>query len=147
LAAGVAARPSPSYPASWSPEQINAEWERQIARMRELQPHAALIVGLADNPAGASALQEACQLVIQTVKVLSQQTESAYQLPVLYAGAPQFVEAVRRMLDGYAEVTRIETLVSQAQLGPVSMAASALYERDVIRRIPGYETLRSWSDA
>lgn len=148
LAAGVAARPSSSPPASWSPEQINAEWERQIARMRELQPHAALIVGLADNPAGASALQEACQLVIQTVKVLSQQTESgSYQLPVLYAGAPQFVEAVRRMLNGYAEVTRVETLVSQAQLGPVSMAASALYERDVIRRVPGYETLRSWSNA
>jgi MutL protein len=150
LAAGVAARPSssPSNPASWSPEQINAEWERQIARMRELQPHAALIVGLADNPAGASALQEACQLVIQTVKVLSQQSESGnYQLPVLYAGAPQFVEAVRRMLNGYAEVTRVEALVSQAQLGPVSMAASAIYERDVIRRVPGYETLRSWSNA
>ncbi len=150
LAAGVAARPSssPSHPGSWTPEQINAEWERQLARMRELQPHAALIVGLADNPAGASALQEACQLVIQTVKVLSQQSESgSYQLPVLYAGSPQFVEAVRRMLNGFAEVTRVETLVSQAQLGPVSMAASALYERDVIRRVPGYETLRSWSNA
>jgi hypothetical protein len=150
LAVGVAARPSssPSHPVSWTPEQINAEWERQIARIRELQPHAALIVGMADNPAGASALQEACQLVIQTIKVLSQQAESgSYQLPVLYAGAPQFVEAVRRMLNGYAEVTRVEALVSQAQLGPVSMAASALYERDVIRRIPGYETLRSWSNA
>src|SRR6202165_202911 len=150
LAAGVAARPSssPSNPASWSPEQINAEWERQIARMRELQPHAALIVGLADNPVGASALQEACQLGIQTVRVLSQQSESGnYQLPVLYAGAPQFVEAVRRMLNGYAEVTRVETLVSQAQLGPTSMAASALYERDVIQRIPGYSTLSSWSHA
>ena len=150
MAAGVGARPSssPSHPASWTPEQISAEWERQLARMRELQPHAALIVGLADNPAGASALQEACQLVIQTIKALSQQSESGtYQLPVLYAGAPQFVEAVRRMLNGYAEVTRVETLVSQAQLGPVSMAASALYERDVIRRVPGYETLHSWSNA
>jgi hypothetical protein len=150
LAAGVTARPSssPAHPASWTPEQINAEWERQIARIRELRPHAALIVGLADNPAGASALQEACQLVIQAVKALSQQAESgSYQLPVLYAGAPQFVEAVRRMLNGYAEVTRVETMVSQAQLGPVSMAASALYERDVIQRIPGYETLRSWSNA
>lgn len=150
LAVGVVARPSssPSHPASWTPEQINAEWERQLVRMRELRPHAALIVGQADNPAGASALQEACQLVIQTVKVLSQQAESgSYQLPVLYAGAPQFVEAVRRMLNGYAEVTRLEALVSQAQLGPVSMAANALYERDVIRRVPGYETLRSWSNA
>lgn len=149
LPVGAAGRTasSPAHPGTWTPEQTNAEWERQVARASELQPHAALIVGLADNPVGASALQEACQLVIQAVKVLSQQAESgSYQLPVLYAGAPQFVEAVRRMLNGYAEVTRVETLVSQAQLGPLSMAASALYERDVMRRVPGYETLRSWSN-
>ena len=148
LPVGAAGRTasSPAHPGAWTSEQINAEWERQIARVSELQPHAALIVGLADNPVGASALQEACQLVIQAVKVLSQQAEGgSYQLPVLYAGAPQFVEAVRRMLNGYAEVTRVEALVSQAQLGPVSMAASALYERDVMRRVPGYETLRAWS--
>ncbi|HKV58509.1 MAG TPA: glutamate mutase L, partial [Ktedonobacteraceae bacterium] len=150
LAVGTAGRPasSPAHPTSWTPEQLSAEWERQIARMRELQPHAALIVGSADNPVGAAALQEACQLVIQTVKALSQQAEGGtYQLPVIYAGAPQFVEAVRRMLNGHAEVTRVETLLSQAQLGPVSMAASALFERDVLRRVPGYETLRSWSNA
>ncbi len=150
LAAGLDARPSssPSHPVAWTPEQISAEWERQIAHICELQPQAALIIGLADTPAGVSALQEACQLIIQAVKTLSQQSESgSYQLPVLYAGAPQFVEAVRRMLNGSAEVTRIETLVSQSQLGPVSMAASALYERDIIRRVPGYEKLRSWSNA
>lgn len=150
LAAGVAARPSssPSHPAAWTSEQISAEWERQVARMCELQPQAALIVGLADSPAGVTALQEACQLVIRAVEALSRQSESGtYQLPVLYAGAPQFVEAVRRMLSGHAEVTRVNTLATQSQLGPVSMAASALYERDVIRRVPGFETLRSWSDA
>lgn len=150
LATAVTARPSssPSHPTAWTPEQISAEWERQVARICELKPQAALIVGLADTPAGVSALQEACQLITQAVKALSQQSESgSYQLSVLYAGAPQFVEAVRRMLNGYAEVARVETLVSQSQLGPVSMAASALYEREVIQRVPGYETLRSWSNA
>ncbi|HVB74328.1 MAG TPA: glutamate mutase L [Ktedonobacteraceae bacterium] len=139
---------SPSQPATWTPEQFNTEWQRQIERVRELQPHAALIVGLADSPAGATTLQEACQLVIQAVKVLGQQAKDGqYQLPVLYAGAPQFVEAVRRMLNGYAEVTRVETLLSQEQFAPVSMAASALYERGVIQRVPGFEKLRSWSNA
>lgn len=148
VGAGSRSASSPAQPGSWTPEQVSAEWERQIARMRELQPHAALIVGSADNPLGATALQEACQLVMQTVKALSQQAESgSYQLPVIYAGAPQFVEAVRRMLNGHAEVTRVDTLLSQAQLGPVSMAASALYERDVLRRVPGYDTLRSWSNS
>jgi len=137
---------SPMHTGAWTPEQINREWERQIGRMRELHPHAALIVGLTDSPAGAAPLQQACELIIRAAQDANQQAED-YQLPVLYAGAPQFVEAVRRMLNGYAEVTRVETLVSQAQLGPTSMAASALYERDVIQRIPGYSTLGSWSQA
>ncbi len=137
---------SPMHTGAWTPEQINLEWERQIERMRELHPHAALIVGLADSPAGATPLQQACELIVRAAQDANQQAED-YQLPVLYAGAPQFVEAVRRMLNGYAEVTRVETLVSQAQLGPTSMAASALYERDVIQRIAGYSTLGSWSHA
>ena len=132
----------------WTPERIKLEWERQLQSMRELQPHAALIVGLADSPAGATPLQEACQLVInalQDQKKLGVARERL--LPVLYAGAPQYVEAVRRMLHGHADVTRVETLVSQKQLGPVSMAATALYERDVIQQVPGYQQVRAWSPA
>jgi hypothetical protein len=131
---------------AWTPEQINAEKQRQAEQMRRLQPHATLIVGQADGPAGASPLQEACQLVISTVQAINQQPAAEpYQMPVIYAGAPQFVEAIRRMLNGYAEVTRVETLTSPAQLGPTSIAANALYERDVIQRIPGYDHLRSWA--
>ncbi len=51
------------------------------------------------------------------------------------------------MLNGYAEVTRVETLVSQEQLGPTSMAATALYEREVIRHVPGYDHMLSWSSS
>lgn len=143
----------------WTQERIDLEWERQFERIRELQPHAALIVGLADGPAGPIPLQEACQLVIKAVKEVNEQQNgsastrtaqhesSIRQLPVIYAGAPQFVEAVRRMLNGYAEVTRVEALVSQEQLGPTSMAATALYERDVIQHIPGYNHMRSWSSS
>src|SRR5256884_5681928 len=47
---------------AWTPERVALEWERQIERIRELQPHAALIVGVADGPAGPAPLQEACQL-------------------------------------------------------------------------------------
>lgn len=157
LNAETYAIPAPSYLAStmpagaWTREHINAEWGRQFQRIRELQPHAAIIVGLANDPTSATPLQEACQLVINAVQALNGHAGAAgrasYQLPVLYAGAPQFVEAVRRMLSGYAEVTRVETLTSQAQLAPISMAATALYERDVIQRIPGYGRVRSWSHA
>ncbi len=51
------------------------------------------------------------------------------------------------MLQGYAEVTRVETLTSQEQLGPTSMAATALYEREVIRHIPGYDHMLTWSSS
>lgn len=180
--------PSPGYqaasqsntipPSSWTPERLAAEWAHQLTRMRELQPDAALIVGAADGPAGASPLQEACQLIINALQTGSltafstdaqafqpgrdqsrphvspatpggvhHNSQATRQLPVLYAGAPQYVDAVRTMLKGFAEVIRIDTLTSQAQLGPVSMAATALYERDVIQAVPGYQRLHSWSAA
>ena len=154
---GAMASSTPGMQGQWTPDHINVEWERQLVRIREMQPHAALIVGLADGPAGPTPLQEACQLVINTVQELNKSrnvsasaTSSSNNagispLPVLYAGAPEYTEAVRLMLNGYAEVTRVETLVSQEQLGPTSMAATALYEREVIRRIPGYDHMLSWS--
>ena len=159
VGAGAMASSTPGIQGQWTPDRINLEWERQLLRIRELQPHAALIVGLADGPAGPTPLQEACQLVNNAVQernkslngsasaTSSSQDASIVPLPVLYAGAPQYVEAVRRMLNGYAEVTRVETLVSQEQLGPTSMAATALYEREVIRRIPGYDHMLSWSSS
>ena len=159
VGAGAMASSTPGIQGQWTPDRIDLEWERQLVRIRELQPHAALIVGLADGPAGPTPLQEACQLVNNAVQELnkslngsasatsSSQDTSIVPLPVLYAGAPQYVEAVRRMLNGYAEVTRVETLVSQEQLGPTSMAATALYEREVIRRIPGYDHMLSWSSS
>jgi hypothetical protein len=135
------ATPMPNAP--WTQERLALEWERQLERMRELQPQAALIVGLTDSPAGATPLQEACQLIINAVKELNSQSGDQFRLPVVYAGAPQFVEAVRRLLNGYGEMTRVETLVSPAQLGPTSMAAMALYEREIVQRSPGYENLHS----
>lgn len=146
--------PSPAFSAArgsgqgpWSAERTQLEWERQLQSMRELQPHAALIVGMAESPAGATPLQEACQLVVNAIQDQHKQGIQATPPAVLYAGAPQYVEAVRRMLQGHAEVTRVETLTSQRQLTPVSMATTALYERDVIQQVPGYEQMRSWSPA
>ncbi len=159
VGAGALASSTPGIQGQWTPDRIDLEWERQLAHMLELQPHAALIVGSADGPAGPTPLQEACQLINKAVQELhksvngsasatsSSQDASIVPLPVLYAGAPQYVEAVRRMLTGYAEVTRVEPLVSQEQLGPTSMAATALYEREVIRRIPGYDHMLSWSSS
>ncbi len=159
LYAETFAIPSPAFkatsssssipPSSWTPERLAAEWRNQLERLRELQPDAVVIVGNADGPAGATPLQEACQLIVNAVQSGSLEAYSmsnaSHQLPVLYAGAPQYIEAVRTMLKGFAEFTRIETLTSQAQLGPMSMSATALYERDVIQSIPGYERIRSWS--
>lgn len=135
---------------AWTPEQFRQEWERQLAHIREFQPQAALIVGMADGPAGPTPLQEACQLLITTMKEQHSPSESNWQdtpREVLYAGAPQYVEAVRRLLNGVANVTRVDSLVSQEQLESVSVAMGALHERDVLQRVPGYEQLRSWSSA
>jgi hypothetical protein len=130
---------------SWTPERINQEWACQLERMREVQPQAVLIIGLADGPGGPAALQEACQLLVRSVREQTAQGAAPVHYTVIYAGAPQYVDAVRRMLQDVANVTPLEPLVSQAQLGQISMYLSALHEHEVIQRLPGYQRLRSWS--
>jgi len=130
---------------SWTPEHTAQEWARQLERMRELQPEAVLIVGLADGPGGPAALQEACQLLVRSARERAAQGAMPIPYAVIYAGAPQYVEAVRRMLQGVAEVNYFDPLVSQAQLGQISMALGALHEREVIQKLPGYQRLYSWS--
>ncbi len=140
----------------WTPDRVALEWERQIEHIRELQPHVALIVGMAGAPAGPAPLQEACQLLVNVAQILNEQHGAkasagvpasdlaSRQITVLYAGAPQYIEAVRGMLNGVTEVVRVDALVSQAQLGQVSIAIGGLYERDVMQNIPGYTDLHSW---
>src|SRR5947209_5020888 len=62
------ARQGPPSGGSWTQERVALEWERQLESMRELQPHAALIVGMADGPAGATPLQEAYQLLVNATR-------------------------------------------------------------------------------
>ena len=158
--------PSPSYTAAlassnvsvnagragnplWTQERVAMEQDRQVARIREMQPQAALIVGAADGPAGPTPLQEACQLLINAVRddSSSREADDARQYSVIYAGAPQYLEAVRRMLKGVGEVTRVDPLLSSSQLGTVSAAIGALHERISIQQLPGYDRLQAWSSA
>jgi hypothetical protein len=141
----------------WTPERVALEWERQIECLQELQPQAALIVGVADGPAGPAPLQEACQLLISAANDShdrqgavagagsASKPAGSQRVDTLYAGAPQYVEAVRRMLQGNSDVTRVDPLVTQAQIGPTSIAAGALYDRKVMQKLPGFAQLQRWS--
>ncbi len=144
VSAGASQAFAPGVASSWTPERVNQEKEQQHSHMREIQPHAALIVGMADGPAGPIPLQEACQLLADTAKG---QKDRQPKCSVLYAGAPQYVDAVRQMVQGIADVSRVDPLVSQAQLGAISVATAALHERDVLQRVPGYQRLLSWSSS
>jgi hypothetical protein len=148
---------SPNAGGQWTPERVALEWERQIECLRELQPQAALIVGIADGPAGPAPLQEACQLLVSAANdsrdrqgtVAGAGSASrplgSQRVDTLYAGAPQYIEAVRRMLQGNSDVTRVDPLISQAQIGPTSIAAGALYDRKVMQKLPGFAQLQNWS--
>lgn len=140
----------PSSPNGWTPDRIAREWERQLECLHEMQPQAALIVGMADGPAGPNPLQEACQLLNNFAKQRQEMAAAKAgadpkRLSVLYAGAPQYVEAVRRMLGNIADLTRVDSLTSQSQVGQISVASGALHERNVLKQLPGYEKLASWS--
>jgi hypothetical protein len=140
---------------AWTTDRISQEGERQLSRIREFHPQVALIVGMVDTSAGAAPLQEACQLLVDAGReqiVRGQRNgsasaqESAFEpYSVIYAGAPQYVEAVRRMIQDVAEMTRVDPPTSSAQLAAISTAVAALHERHVIQHLPGYERLGSWS--
>ena len=149
LAASVPVSVGANQAASaWTQERIAKEWEQQSAAMQELQPHAALIVGMADGPGGASPLQEACRLLVNAAGGPDKQnTVTMPTFSVIYAAAPQYVSATRSMVQNVADVSRVEPLTSQAQLGAISVAAAALHERDVLQRIPGYQQMLSWSSS
>ncbi len=118
---------APGGGSSWTPDRVALEWERQFERMRELNPQAALIVGLADGPGGPNPLQEACQLLVRATRARNEkhgasasagiplQDSATAQVATLYAGAPQYIDAVKRMLQGTAEVTRVDTLTGAAR--------------------------------
>ena len=143
----------------WTSELIGLEWERLLGRIRDINPHAAIIVGMSDGPGGPTTLQEACQLLVNAARERNEQHGasvsagvpvgdiSAGGISVLYAGAPQYVEAVRRMLQGVSEVTRVDPLTSQSQLGQVSIAVGALHEYNLMQNLPGFENLNSWASA
>lgn len=151
--------PASSPGGQWTQDRFAMEWERQLSLMRELQPQSALIVGMVDAPTGPNSLQEACQLLMQAARERNEQYAASVsagiptqdsatkQFSVIYAGAPQYRDAVHTMLQGVADVTRVDSLTSPAQLSPISAAVGALHERNVIQHIPGYDHLRAWSSA
>ncbi len=153
-ASGVSGVGTATAGQQWTRERLAQEWERQLGHLGEIHAQAALIVGMADGPAGPTPLQEACQLLINafrnglipTAAEDEQGNKQGRLFPIVYAGAPQYVEAVRRMVQGVAEVTRVDPMVSAEQLVPTSTAVGALHERDVLRHLPGYERLQSWSN-
>ena len=142
---------------AWTKERISMEWEQQLTRIKELQPHTVLMVGQADGPAGPTPIQEACQLLVNTFRQQNEQRGASSsssgapqqtannQISVLYAAAPQYVQAAQRMLHGVANVAPVNALVSQDQLGLINVAMGTLHERNIIQRLPGYKRLRTWS--
>ncbi|MBE3559213.1 MAG: glutamate mutase L, partial [Ktedonobacteraceae bacterium] len=81
-AAGAGSSPShQGVQGAWTQERIAMEWERHLSRLRELQPQAALIVGMADGPAGPAPLQEACQLLINAAREREEQAQTNLMVP------------------------------------------------------------------
>ena len=130
---------------AWTSERVALEWQRQVETFREIQPDVALVVGMADSPSGPAPLQEACQLLVNTARDTARQGGEEQVCAVIYAGAPQYVEAVKGMLRDVAEVKRAEPLTSQADLASISMVVGELYEYEIIPRIPGFDRLSRWT--
>jgi hypothetical protein len=139
------------------------QWLLQVEQLRRLNPRAILLAesGLAREQGIPSATTRALALALK--ELLSNQADNAHlpgvsfshatvkipvlhpmeRMPVIYAGSPQHYDRLRRELGPQADVRQTEPFAPH-NLRPLSVAVSALHERQVLSSVPGYHRLNDW---
>jgi MutL protein len=122
------------------------EWERQMARLRTLRPHAVLVVGNAlEGQRGRPDLEEtgrALAALIDGLRASASESGHRLDMPVVFAGLPPDGVALGNALAGRAVLQTLDPL-SPNTLTPLSRSVAGLYENAVLRAIPGYDRVRS----
>ena len=126
----------------------SAEWERQVARLSALHPHAVLVVGpLLEGQRGRPDIEETSRQVaawLDALRVRGAEATTQPEIPVIFAGTVADATVLRSALAGHANIQAIDPL-SPSTLAPLNQAAAALYESAVLRAVPGFDGLRALS--
>lgn len=125
-----------------------AEWHAMVAQLRDLHPHAVLIIG---SPFGAAraqgTIEETTAAVAAWLDALREPAGGpdvpARALPVIFSGNPEDAATLGRALQGHTTQVQPVEALSPSTLGPLNRAVSALYESSVLHDLPEFPRLRA----
>lgn len=120
---------------------------QQIERIRHLRPDMILLSGGIDGGT-TTHVAEIAELV--SAADPKPRLGSGYQLPVIFAGNKNAVEAVKEALSSKVDLRVVDNLrpvLERENLGPAREEIHELFMEHVMAQAPGYRKLMSWADA
>ncbi|MGC8742140.1 MAG: glutamate mutase L [Candidatus Sumerlaeaceae bacterium] len=120
---------------------------QQIQRIRQLRPDMILLAGGVDGGtvSHVAKLAELVRAARPTARL-----GSGYRLPLVYAGNRQAAPVVREILDDLVaihEVENVRPVLEVENLGPARDAIHELFMEHVMAQAPGYDKLKTMTDA
>jgi uncharacterized protein (TIGR01319 family) len=120
---------------------------QQIQRIRQLRPDMILLAGGIDGGTvtHVAKLAELVRAARPTARL-----GSSYRLPLVYAGNREARQVVREILDGLVDIHEVENVrpvLEVENLGPARDAIHELFMEHVMAQAPGYDKLKTMTDA
>ncbi|MCX7625591.1 MAG: glutamate mutase L [Candidatus Sumerlaeaceae bacterium] len=120
---------------------------QQIQRIRQLRPDMILLAGGIDGGTvtHVAKLAELVRAARPTARL-----GTGYRLPLVYAGNRQAREVVREILNGLVDIHEVENVrpvLEVENLGPARDAIHELFMEHVMAQAPGYDKLKTMTDA
>jgi len=127
--------------------------QRQVARLRRLNPNVLVVAGGVDG-APTAALLELMDVVLeanrQEMMLAGTTGENRRPLTLLYAGNPEGREPLIQKTQGQIELFMLDPLrpsVERENLKPTQLQLSALYQERLLPTLPGFKRLNEMSAA
>jgi hypothetical protein len=138
-------------PVSTDAVSQNAEMLQLAPGVLATNPHGVLVVGAPFAGARVQiTIEEASQVVARWLDVLQSPSATGERpdkltLPVLFAGSQQDGQVLTTAVQGHTPRVQLVDALSPSTLSPLTRATQQLYESAVLRRLPGYDQLRTLS--
>ena len=135
-----------------APSAVDAapEWHQLVTQVRDIRPHAILVVG---SPFGAARSSRPIDLTATTVAawldalrdaptLAGERSQSGALLPVVFTGSGEDAAVLQRTLQPQGVMLQAAEALSPSTLSPLNRAVGALYETEVLQPLSGYAGLR-----
>lgn len=124
------------------------EWHQLVAQVRDSHPHAILVVGSpfgaarSSGPIGETATTVAAWLDALRNSPSTPGASPSRALPVVFTGSGEDAAVLQTTLQRQGTIMQAAEALSPSTLSPLNRTIGALYETEVLQRLPGYSGLR-----